>query len=89
MSWLTGAAIYFIVWWVTIFAVLPFGVRTQDDARELVPGTIGSAPARFRFLRVMAINTLVSATIFFGWNFASSYFGISFEDLPHIMPDLR
>ncbi|MDQ0454006.1 DUF1467 family protein [Rhizobium paknamense] len=89
MSWVTGGAIYFILWWVCLFAVLPFGVRTQDDAQELVPGTIGSAPAKFRFFRVMAINTLVSLVIFFGWNIASSYYGFSFEDVPHIMPDIR
>lgn len=89
MSWLTSGAIYFILWWVTLFAVLPFGVRTQDEEQEVVPGTIGSAPARFRFFRVMAITTLVSAALMAAWTYGSAYFGISFADLPHIMPDIR
>ncbi|OLP43242.1 DUF1467 family protein [Rhizobium oryziradicis] len=89
MSWLTSGAIYFIVWWVTLFAVLPIGVRTQDDESQVVPGTVASAPAKFRFFRVMAVTTLVSAIIVGGWNFCSSYFGVSFADLPHIMPDIR
>jgi predicted secreted protein len=89
MSWLTSGAIYFILWWITLFAVLPFGVRTQDDEQDIVPGTIGSAPARFHFFRVMATTTIVSAAILACWNFGSTYFGISFADLPHIMPDIR
>jgi predicted secreted protein len=89
MSWLTNGAIYFIVWWITLFAVLPFGVRTQDDERQIVPGTVASAPAKFRFFRVMAVTTVVSAVIVVGWNLGSTYFGVSFADLPHIMPDIR
>ena len=37
----TGIAIYFLIWWVVLFAVLPWGVRAQgDDARP------GSDPGR-------------------------------------------
>ena len=35
-SWV---AIYFVIWWVTLFAVLPFGVRSQREAGEVVRGT--------------------------------------------------
>ena len=31
MSWISGAAIFFIIWWIVLFAMLPFGLRTQDD----------------------------------------------------------
>ena len=31
MSWISIAAIYFIIWWMVLFAMLPFGLRTQDD----------------------------------------------------------
>ena len=27
-------AVYFIVWWMTLFAVLPFGLKTQAEAEE-------------------------------------------------------
>ena len=33
-------AVYFIVWWMTLFAVLPFGLKTQAEAEEIVPGTV-------------------------------------------------
>ena len=29
-----GIAIFFVVWWIVLFAVLPFGVRTQGEAGE-------------------------------------------------------
>ncbi len=57
-------ALYFIIWWTVLFAVLPLGVRTQGEAGEVVPGTPASAPAAPRMLRVVVITTLASAVIF-------------------------
>jgi predicted secreted protein len=62
---LTFAIVVFIcIWWMTLFAVLPFGVRTQDEAGDVVPGTPGSAPARMKILRIVLINTLVASVCF-------------------------
>ena len=41
-----AVAIYIFIWWIVLFAVLPFGVHTQDEAGSVVPGTPGSAPAK-------------------------------------------
>lgn len=59
-----AAAIYVFIWWIVLFAVLPFGVRTQDEEGSVVPGTPGSAPARPRLLRIFLINTLVASVVF-------------------------
>jgi predicted secreted protein len=64
MSVTLGAAIFFIIWWTVLFAVLPLGVRTQGEAGEVVPGTPESAPVRPRFLRIVALTTLLAAIIF-------------------------
>jgi len=64
MSLSLGLALYFMIWWMTLFAVLPFGVRTQDEAGDVVPGTPGSAPAKPRLLRVVVINTIVASLVF-------------------------
>ncbi|MBU2534280.1 MAG: DUF1467 family protein [Alphaproteobacteria bacterium] len=64
MSLIFGIAIFFVVWWITLFAVLPFGVRTQGEAGDTVPGTSSSAPAKFPLLRVALINTGVSIVVF-------------------------
>lgn len=64
MSIPLSIAVYFVVWWTTLFAVLPIGVRTQQETGEVVPGTPESAPAHFRVLRVLAINTAVATVVF-------------------------
>jgi predicted secreted protein len=60
MTWPLAIAIYFVIWWTLLFAVLPFGVRTQGEAGEVVPGTPSSAPAAHRMVRVAVITTIGS-----------------------------
>jgi len=57
-------ALYIFIWWTSLFAVLPFGVRTQQEEGSVVPGTPESAPAKPRLLRVVLINTVISTIIF-------------------------
>ena len=64
MSLALSIALYFIIWWTLLFAILPFGVRTQGEAGEVVPGTPESAPVKPRLLWVAGVNTLVSAVVF-------------------------
>ncbi len=64
MNLALSLALYFVIWWMVLFAVLPFGVRTQDEAGEIVPGTPGSAPANPRILRIVIINTIASSIVF-------------------------
>ncbi|MBV9754145.1 MAG: DUF1467 family protein [Hyphomicrobiales bacterium] len=60
LAWL---AIYVVVWWITIFAILPIGVRSQDEAGEVVPGSDPGAPALPRLALKAIITTAVSAVI--------------------------
>ena len=39
MAIATAIAIYFLIWWLALFAVLPWGVRTQAEEGEGMPGT--------------------------------------------------
>ncbi len=64
MSTPLSIALYFVIWWITLFACLPLGLKTQDEAGDVVPGTPGSAPARPRLMRVFAINTVVASIVF-------------------------
>ena len=64
MSWTFAIAIYFVIWWTVLFAILPIGVRTQGEDGVVVPGTPASAPTRPRFLRIVLLTTLVSAAVF-------------------------
>jgi predicted secreted protein len=60
----TAVAVYFLIWWVVLFAVLPWGVRSQHERGEIAPGTDPGAPALPRLGRKLLWTTLVSALIF-------------------------
>lgn len=60
----TAFAIYFVLWWVVLFAVLPFGVRSQAENGEEIPGTDPGAPSVPRMARKLIWTTVVSAVIF-------------------------
>ena len=64
MSIPLGIALFFVIWWVVLFAVLPFGVRTQGESGNVVEGTPESAPVHFPLARVAAINTVVAVVVF-------------------------
>lgn len=87
MQFVSAFAVYFIIWWITLFAVLPIGLKTQADENEVVPGSVESAPARFRGGRVVLLTTLVSAVIYGLWIFVSGYLGVTLDDLPQILPN--
>ncbi|HEV7435762.1 MAG TPA: DUF1467 family protein [Pseudorhizobium sp.] len=87
MSFLSFFAVYFIIWWITLFAVLPMGMRSQHDEGDVTLGTVESAPARFRIGRVLLLTTLISAVVYGGWHAASTYLGFSVANLPRIVPD--
>jgi len=60
----TAAAIFFLIWWVVLFAVLPWGVRRQDEAGDVAPGTDPGAPAVPYLGRKLIWTTVVSLVIF-------------------------
>jgi predicted secreted protein len=78
-------ALYFMIWWMMLFAVLPFGVRTQDDAGDVVPGTPASAPERVQLVRIFTINTAVAAVVFavVWWALGSEFF---YPEMPPEVP---
>ncbi len=64
MSLTLGIAIYVVMWWTVLFAMLPIGVRTQAEDGTVVPGTPESAPTTPRLLRTVFLTTVVSAMLF-------------------------
>jgi predicted secreted protein len=60
----SAIAVYFIIWWVTLFAVLPFGISSQAEAGEVAHGSDPGAPAAARLGRVALINSVVAFVVF-------------------------
>jgi predicted secreted protein len=81
MSWTTAAAIYFIVWWITLFAVLPWGVRSQAESGEVVPGSDPGAPAIPNLLKKLVWTTVVATIVFAVTALLYAYRLVTFDDL--------
>jgi predicted secreted protein len=61
MNWVSGLAAYFVLWWLTLFAVLPLGTRPVADA-DASSGWRG-APEKPQILRKAIITTVVAAIV--------------------------
>ena len=78
----SALAVYLLFWTVTLFVVLPLGVRTHEEAGvERVPGQADSAPHAPMLLRKLLLTTLLSAAVFalFYGNYVYGWVG--FDDV--------
>lgn len=64
MGWFTGVVLYVLIWWVALFAVLPFGAHSQPQP-DPYTGWRG-APDNPRLLMKVIATTIVAAVIWFG-----------------------
>jgi len=77
----TALAIYFVLWWVVLFAVLPWGVRSQHESGEVAPGTDPGAPMLPNLKRKAIWTTVVSAVVFFAWYIVFAYRLVTIDQL--------
>ena len=78
MTFVTGLATYVVVWWIVLFAVLPWGVKPPET---LVPGQADSAPENPRLLMKAAATTLIAGVIWLGIYLVASSDLISFREM--------
>lgn len=79
MSIFTGLMVYVVMWWMVFFAVLPFGVRTADEAGEAPrPGFADSAPVRPRLWLKAGVATVLAALLWglFYYAYLTGFFGL-------------
>ncbi len=55
-----GIAVYIVLWWIVLFAVLPWGVRVPD---EVVPGHAESAPERPRLVLKAVVTSVLAGLL--------------------------
>jgi predicted secreted protein len=81
----TALAIYFIVWWMVLFAVLPWGVRSQEESGEIAHGTDPGAPAIPKLKQKLVWTTLISGLVFALFAVAYGYRQILLDALAALM----
>lgn len=82
MRWFSIIAIYSLFWVLSAFLVMPFGLRTPDEAgNEVGKGHADSAPVNFRPGRI-ALRTTILAAVLFALFYANYLHGwITLDDL--------
>jgi predicted secreted protein len=83
MSLVSSLAIYFVIWWLVLFVVLPFGVKSQHEMDEVAPGIEQGAPLQPQLLRKAAATTVLAGVIFAGVYVYFGVYGMTLEDLLH------
>jgi predicted secreted protein len=83
MSLAFALAIYFIIWWIVLFAMLPIGVHTtEEEGQERPAGFAESAPHRPQLLPKMLATTVVAAIVFAGVYAIIVHHVITLDDIP-------
>lgn len=80
MAWTSILAIYCLVWIMSAFIFLPFGVKTHDELGiDKVPGQADSAPGNFRPKLLMLRATILAAvlTTLFVLNYTYEWIGVT------------
>ena len=77
MSLPLSLAVYFTTWWIVLFAVLPFGVRSHYEAGEVGPlprGVEKAAPVAPMMLKKFVWTTIIAAVVFAGIDVYATWF---------------
>lgn len=83
MKLTSAIAIYFIIWWVVLFTVLPFGVKNSHEAGiEVEAGHEPGAPVNPQLGRKALITTLLATLVFAAVYAVITQSWITLNDLP-------
>ena len=90
MAWTTAIAIYFVLWWVVLFAVLPFGVRNaEEEGQEVEPGNDPGAPTVPAIAQKLIWTTIVTTIVFAVCSSLYIYRLVTLDDLATLWGLLR
>ena len=84
----TGFAVYFIIWWLTLFITLPFRMRPQFEDGDVVEGSDPGAPTDPQVGKRMLWNTVFALVVFFLFWFVFYYLDYGLNDLPDLLGDI-
>ena len=63
MSPFSALVVYILVWWVTLFVVLPTGVKGQAETGKVVKGTEPGAPVDSQMKRKFVLTTAIATVL--------------------------
>ncbi len=63
MGIVSGTVLFAVIWFLTLFIVLPQRLRTQGEAGEVEPGTPSSAPEEAHMVTKFKLVTVIAAAL--------------------------
>jgi predicted secreted protein len=81
MRLLPSIAIFFVIWWICLFVVLPFGVKSQHETDAVEPGTEAGAPLRPQLLIKALATTVLAAAVYACVYIYFNVYHLTLEDL--------
>lgn len=78
MTLFTGAILYLLIWWTSLFVVLPWGVKPHDGTVE---GADAGAPESPNLRIKLIANTALAAFLWLGLYLAITHNIIPFREL--------
>jgi predicted secreted protein len=85
VSLTTSIAIYFLIWWIMLFAVLPWGVRSQHEGGTVEPGTDPGAPVLARVWLKLLWTTIAACVVFAACAIVYSYQLVTLDGLAALL----
>ena len=84
----SALATFFLIWWITLFAVLPWGIRSQHEGGEMAPGTDPGAPTQSRLGWKLLWTTVVASLLFAAFYYVYSRHLLTLDGLmsPFVKP---
>lgn len=79
MNWFTGSAVFLILWFLVLFAVLPWGVRVPDEPEA---GHASSAPSNPRIGLKLLVTTVIAGALWLAVDWAIASGLVSFRPPP-------
>jgi predicted secreted protein len=59
----SAIVLYAVIWFMTLFIILPIRLKTQGDVGDVVPGTHAGAPAETNLKKKALLTTVIAAVL--------------------------
>lgn len=89
MTIATSLVLFASIWAIAFFMVLPFGMVSQVDEGDILPGSPASAPANPVIIRKVVITTICALIAFAVIWPILHYKVITLEDIPFLTPPAK
>jgi predicted secreted protein len=88
MPLVTGIAVFFVLWWLLLFVILPLDIKGQHEDGDVVKGTEPGAPSQPFIKRKIIQTTILTAIVWVIIFVVIEFKLIDMDNIPFI-PDFR